>query len=62
MILIKIKTTGELSIKELSIDPPDRYLRSLIQNNNILQFSTEDHIILGVINLTILYHNATFAS
>lgn len=55
IILVKIKKNNDFTFRELLIDPPDLYLSSLTTNAQPIIFSEQEHQIIGVIVLTMLY-------
>ena len=56
IVLIKIKNTHELTLRELIVDSPDWQLRSIVQGSTNLKFSSEQHHIMGVNRLTMSYN------
>lgn len=56
IVLIKIKKNKELTLRELSVDPPEWQLHSVISGSNSFQYSKTIHTIIGVILLTMLYN------
>lgn len=56
-VLVKLLDNNELTIRELSIDPPERTLYPLIPSSKPLQFSKDVHYIVGV-NLITLFYNS----
>ncbi len=56
IILIRIKEDNEVTIRELTIDPPEWQLHSVAAGVNVLNYSKENHKIIGVNTLTILYN------
>jgi transcriptional regulator with XRE-family HTH domain len=55
ILLIKRKKNGDIFLRELMIDFPERRLLSIAQNSTDVTFSEEDYLILGVVVLTLLY-------
>lgn len=55
LILVKMKN-NEVALKELYIDPPEWYLNSIINNTKKVLFNNNEHKIIGVILLTMLYN------
>lgn len=55
IILIKSKDSGDLSLRELIIDSPKWILQPIVVGSELLYFNTEEHVIMGVIVLTILH-------
>ncbi|HLB41920.1 MAG TPA: LexA family transcriptional regulator [Gammaproteobacteria bacterium] len=55
IVLVKIKTCNELSLRELIIDPPKWQLLPIISGSEIIFYQKNEHKILGVIVLTMLY-------
>lgn len=56
IVLIKFKDNNEFTLRELVVDPPIWRLSPLILDSNIIEFSSEQHEIIGVSLLTLLYH------
>ena len=56
IVLIKIKQNNEFTLKELIVDPPSWRLSSLVTDSSTIDFSEEDHEIVGVSLLTMLYN------
>ncbi len=59
-VLLKFKDTNDLSLKELTIDPPERNLFPLVPGKKVLPFSDKEHLILGVVALSVLYNRKVF--
>lgn len=62
LVLVNLRANQELTLRELSIDPPDWSLRSVSQASNVLSFSKEEHDLIAVVVLTLFYNrklNAT---
>lgn len=55
MLLVKTKEDDELSFKSFIVDPPKRFLKSIISDGNIIQYHKKKHIIIGVNIFTMLY-------
>lgn len=55
MVLVKLRKNNELTLRELTIDPPEWTLYS-ISGSNGLQYSEQEHQIVGVNVLTMLYN------
>jgi transcriptional regulator with XRE-family HTH domain len=55
MLLVKIKSDNDLSFKKFAVDHPKRFLKSVISDKHILEYSKKDHIIIGVNIFTMLY-------
>ncbi|NNM60472.1 MAG: LexA family transcriptional regulator [Legionellales bacterium] len=55
IVLVKIKRNNELSLRELITDANEWQLRPIVRGANILHFSTTEHQIIGVNQLTMLY-------
>lgn len=56
IVLIKLKKDNELTLRELKIDPPQWQLHSLVLDSNDLIFDENEHVIVGVNLLTLLYN------
>lgn len=56
MVLVSIKNQGELTIRELTIDPPEWKLYPVVTGSNVLDYSKSNHTIVGVNILTMLYN------
>lgn len=56
LVLVNLRANSELTLRELSIDPPDWSLRSVSQASNILNFSKEEHDLIAVVVLTLFYN------
>lgn len=59
IVLVRIRENGELTLRELLIDPPEWRLQSLLADSAKLLFSKEQHEIIGVNLLTMLYGRKT---
>lgn len=57
IVLVKIKSNNEFTLKELLIDPPYWQLLSLISDSKVLVYSRQDHEICGVSLLTMVYNS-----
>lgn len=55
-ILLRIKTNSELTLRSLTIDPPDWDLHSIIADSKSFKFSKSDHEIIGVVMVTLLFN------
>ena len=56
LVLVNLRENNELTLRELSIDPPDWRLHPVNQGTSTLNYSKESHEIVAVIFLT-LFHN-----
>jgi transcriptional regulator with XRE-family HTH domain len=56
VILIKMKDSSELSLRELIIDPPKWQLQPVVAGSETLFYNSHQHEILGVVMLTMLYN------
>lgn len=56
IILVKINNKNELTLQELTIEPLQWQLHSLVSGTPVMQYSTDFHQIIGVNMLTILYN------
>ena len=54
--LIKIKKNNELTLRELSIDPPEWQLHPIVPGSKVLSYNQRDFEIVGITLLTLLYH------
>jgi transcriptional regulator with XRE-family HTH domain len=54
-ILVKMKEGGELSLRELVIDPPTWQLYPVVACSQVIPYEPESHTIAGVVILTMLY-------
>ena len=55
IVLVKMKTDGDLSLRELIIDPPKWQLQPIISGSETLFYDSNKHVITGVIILTMLH-------
>jgi transcriptional regulator with XRE-family HTH domain len=55
-VLIKLKSNKELTLRELIIDPPEWQLYPIVPGSSILPYSKENHEIIGINILTMLYN------
>jgi transcriptional regulator with XRE-family HTH domain len=55
MVLVKIKDDNELSLRKLVIDPPEWKLISTIPGLQSISYSKQKHVIIGVVELTLLH-------
>jgi transcriptional regulator with XRE-family HTH domain len=55
MVLVKILRSGDLSLRELIIDPPKWQLQPVVMGSEILFYDPEQHDLLGVVSLTLLH-------
>ena len=58
-LLINLLEDRQLSLRKLTIDPPQWYLYSLIEQAHPLVFNKESHKILGVVIMTMLFRRET---
>lgn len=56
LVLMKINHNHELTLKELSIDPPDWNLHSITNSSNVLRYVETEHQFRGVVLLSMLYN------
>lgn len=56
IVLVKIKGTNELTLRELNIDPPEWHLIPVVPGSNILSYLPQEHDIVGIVVLTLLYN------
>lgn len=56
IVLVKIMNNNELTLRELSIDPPQWQLHSVTSGSTTLQYCDQNHEIIGVNILTMLYN------
>ncbi|MBA2649224.1 MAG: helix-turn-helix domain-containing protein [Legionella sp.] len=60
LVLVNLKeNNNELTLRQLSIDPPDWRLNSISQSSSVLNFSKEHHKIIAVVYLTLFYNRKT---
>lgn len=55
IVLVKIKN-NELTLRELSIDPPEWQLQPVVPGSKVLQYNEQDFEIIGINILTMLYN------
>ncbi len=55
IILVKLKTNSDLSLRELSIDLPKWQLHPVITGSQTIFYDEKQHIIIGIVVLTMLY-------
>ncbi len=55
LVLIRIKGTQDITLRELSMDPPNWLLSPVVKNSEILRFSKTEHKIIGVVMVR-LFH------
>ncbi|MGD9152829.1 MAG: helix-turn-helix domain-containing protein [Gammaproteobacteria bacterium] len=56
IVLVKIKDSNEVTLRELTIDPPERLLHPLTAGSAVLSYSDKLHETIGVNTLTMLYN------
>ena len=56
MVLIRVKNSSELTLRELIIDPPEWQLHPLVPGSNILYYESHKYDLAGVVLLTLLYN------
>ncbi len=56
LVLVNLRDNNELTLRELSIDPPDWRLHPVTQSTATLNYSKESHEIIAIVFLT-LFHN-----
>ena len=56
IVLIKLKENNEFTLRELIVDPPYWRLSPLVTDSNTINFSNDEHEIIGVSLLTMLYN------
>jgi transcriptional regulator with XRE-family HTH domain len=56
IVLVKIKGSNEITLRELTIDPPEWLLQPLTTGCAVLHYSENSHKIIGINTLTILYN------
>lgn len=54
-VLVKIKSNGEITLRELVIDPPEWRLLPTIAGSDVVKYSEKEHEILGVNMLKVFY-------
>lgn len=60
IVLVKIKKNNELTIRELSINPPEWRLQSIVPGYSALNYDQQEHFIIGVNLLTLLYNRRIY--
>jgi SOS-response transcriptional repressor LexA len=55
IVLVKIKNTHEITMREMRIDPPEILLQPLVVGSGVISFTEKQHCIVGVNILTIMY-------
>ncbi len=53
LILIRLKDSGEVALKDLIIDPPAWHLQPILPNSDNIRFNEDLHEVIGVVILTI---------
>ena len=56
IVLVKMISNSELTLRELTIDPPEWKLHPIVTGSSILNYSAQEHKIVGVNILTMLYN------
>lgn len=56
ILLIKMRHTNELSLRELAIDSPKWQLQPIVSGSELLFFDKTDHSIMGIVILSMLYN------
>jgi transcriptional regulator with XRE-family HTH domain len=56
IVLIKIIENHELTLRQLTIDPPEWKLHPMVAGSSVLHYTKQEHEIIGVNVLTMLYH------
>lgn len=56
LVLVKIKKNNQLTLRELTIDPPEWHLHPIVSESNPLQYSEKNYAIIGVVVLTLFYN------
>ncbi|KTD02398.1 peptidase, S24 family [Legionella geestiana] len=56
LVLVQLKTSKAISLREIVIDPPQWILRSIISGSDPIYFNSDEHDIIGVVVLTV-YHS-----
>lgn len=54
LVLIKIKSDGSLSLRELVIDSPKSQLQPIVSGSELLFYREAEHVLVGVVVFTIL--------
>ncbi len=60
IVLIKLTKNNELTLRELTIDPPEWQLHPVVAGSNMLLFSEKDHKIIGISILTMLFNRKDY--
>lgn len=56
LVLVNLRKNGELTLRELFIDPPEWQLHPINQGSSILNYVKEQHEITAVVFLTLFYN------
>lgn len=59
IVLVRIKDTHEVTLRDLIVDPPHWQLQPIVNNSELLIFNQAEHEIIGVVALTI-FHTRKF--
>ena len=60
MVLVRIKKNNEITLRELSVDPPEWQLHPVVTGSNVLEYASEHYDIVGVVILTMLYNKKIY--
>lgn len=55
LVLVKIKETNAVSLRNLLIDPPNWQLIPMVESSPPITYNKEEHTIIGVIVLTVIH-------
>lgn len=55
LVIIRMSDTGEISVKELVIDPPSWQLKPVVSESATINFEKNQHEVIGVIVLTMMH-------
>ena len=58
IVLVKMIKNNELTLRELTIDPPEWKLHPIVPGSVVLEYSQQEHKIVGVNILTMLYNRS----
>lgn len=56
IVLVKMKSNNELTLRELFIDPPEWQLHSITSSSRVFQYKEDECKIVGINMLTMLYN------
>lgn len=56
IVLVRMKKNNEMTLRELTIDPPLWQLKPISTGSEVIEYSNKTHEIFGVVILTLLYN------